>query len=76
MTSLTPTLQSDLADMLARAGNGDRAAFARLYSATSAKLFGLALRILHRRDLAEEALQDAYVNIWHHAPSYALTRRR
>lgn len=70
MASITPSLQSDLADMLARSGLGDRAAFAQLYSATSAKLFGLALRILHRRDLAEEALQDAYVNIWHHAPNY------
>ena len=51
---------SDLADLLARAGQGDRQAFATLYQATSAKLFGLTLRILVRRDLAEEALQDAF----------------
>ncbi|WP_137718334.1 sigma-70 family RNA polymerase sigma factor [Methylobacillus flagellatus] len=56
--------------LLNRSGQGDRAAFAALYQATSAKLFGLALRILHRRDLAEEAIQDVYVKIWHHAPSY------
>ena len=60
----------DLADLLARAGQGDRQAFATLYEVTSSKLFGLALRILARRDLAEEALQDAFVNIWHHASGY------
>lgn len=61
---------ADLVDLLTRAGQGDRRAFSELYEATSAKLFGLALRILHRRDLAEEALQDAFVNIWHHAAGY------
>jgi len=65
--SQTPT---ELADLLFRTGQGDRQAFATLYQATSAKLFGFALRILSRRDLAEEALQDAFVNIWHHAAGY------
>jgi RNA polymerase sigma-70 factor (ECF subfamily) len=59
-----------LAELLARTGLGDRAAFSSLYKATSAKLFGLALRILVRRDLAEEALQDAFVKIWHNADSF------
>jgi RNA polymerase sigma-70 factor (ECF subfamily) len=61
---------AELADLLFRTGQGDRQAFAALYQATSAKLFGFALRILTRRDLAEEALQDAFVNIWHHAAGY------
>ena len=60
----------DLVEMLARTGQGDRQAFERLYQATSAKLFGLALRILASRDLAEEALQDAFVKIWHNADTY------
>lgn len=51
---------------------GDRAAFRSLYDATSARLFGFALRILRRDELAEEALQDAFVSIWHAAPSYQL----
>jgi len=59
-----------LAELLYRTGLGDRAAFSSLYEATSAKLFGLALRILVRRDLAEEALQDAFVKIWHNADSF------
>ncbi|BCM25136.1 sigma-70 family RNA polymerase sigma factor [Methyloradius palustris] len=59
-----------LAELLSKVGLGDRAAFSSLYQATSAKLFGLALRILLRRDLAEEALQDAFVKIWHNAESF------
>ena len=60
------TLQQDLA----RVALGDRAAFQRVYRATSAHLFGIALRILNRRDLAEDALQEAFVNVWHNAGSY------
>lgn len=59
-------LQQDLA----RVALGDRAAFARVYQATSSHLFGVALRILNRRDTAEDVLQEAFVNVWHYAGSY------
>jgi len=49
---------------------GDAAAFRALYDATSAKLFGYAMRILGKRELAEEALQDGFVAIWHGAGGY------
>lgn len=55
---------------LARVALGDRAAFEALYSATSAKLFGILLRILKERAAAEDALQDVYVKIWRHAARY------
>jgi RNA polymerase sigma-70 factor (ECF subfamily) len=55
---------------LAAAGKRDAAAFRSLYDATSSKLFGFALRILHKQELAEEALQEAYVAIWNNAGSY------
>jgi RNA polymerase sigma-70 factor (ECF subfamily) len=48
----------------------DAAAFRSLYDATSAKLFGFALRILGKRELAEEVLQESFVAIWHNAGSY------
>ena len=48
----------------------DRNAFRELYKATSPKLFGFALRILNKRELAEEALQEGFVNIWTNASSY------
>ena len=49
---------------LRRAGEGDRAAFSTVYRLTSAKLFGVCLRICKDRELAEDALQDAYATIW------------
>jgi RNA polymerase sigma-70 factor (ECF subfamily) len=56
--------------LVAAVALGDRAAFRRLYDATSAKLFGFALRILRKDELAEEAVQDAFVSIWHAAAGY------
>jgi RNA polymerase sigma-70 factor, ECF subfamily len=64
------TTPDDLVRLLAGVARQDRAAFAQLYSATSAKLYGVVLRILRRRDLADEVLQEVYVRIWEHAGSY------
>jgi RNA polymerase sigma-70 factor (ECF subfamily) len=52
------------------AAQKDALAFRQLYEASSPRLYGLALRILHRRELAEEALQESFVSIWHHAGDY------
>ena len=60
-----------LAGLLARTALGDRAAFAELYQATRSQLFGVSLRIVRERPLAEEVLQDSFVNIWNHASDYA-----
>ena len=60
-----------LAALLARTALGDRAAFAELYRAAAPKLFGVSLRIVRERPLAEEALQDGFVSIWNHASDYA-----
>ena len=51
----------------------DRDAFRALYSATSAKLFGVCLRVLSDRAEAEDALQEVYVKIWHKADRFAVT---
>ncbi len=48
----------------------DRQAFRLLYDATSSKLFGYALRILVKREVAEEALQESFVSIWNNAAGY------
>ena len=67
-----PAAQNEaLKQLLAACARRDSAAFARLYEATSAKLFGVAIRILRREDWAEEVLQDCYVNIWNHASKYS-----
>ncbi len=62
--------RSRLTDALLRTGQGDRSAFETLYKATSAKLFGVCLRIFPDRNEAEEALQDAYLTIWNRAASF------
>lgn len=62
---------NDLQDLLAKVALRDRAAFRALYEATSAKLFGVLLRLLKDRHDAEDALQMVYVKIWQKAPAFA-----
>jgi RNA polymerase sigma-70 factor, ECF subfamily len=66
----TDAQRAELAAQLARVALGDRAAFARVYELTNAHLFGLAQRILNNQALAEDVLQEAFVNVWKSAPSY------
>ena len=61
---------AEIADLIARCALRDRAAFRDLYRRTSAKLFGVTLRILRDRSEAEEALQEVYVKIWQRADRY------
>ena len=61
---------ADLRMFLDGTARGDRAAFERLYVATRAKLYGVALRILKRRDLADEVIQETYLKIWGSAGSF------
>ncbi len=65
-----PIDPEQLRGWLQAAARHDAPAFRLLYDATSPKLFGFALRILGKRELAEEALQDGFVAIWHGAASY------
>jgi len=61
----------ELQRLLSRVALGDRKAFRALYDATSPSLFGVAIRILKRRDRAEDAIQDAFVSVWQRASSYS-----
>jgi len=49
---------------------GSAESFRRLYEAAAPRLLGVALRILGRRELAEEVLHDAFVRIWDAARSF------
>ncbi len=60
-----------LRELLASCARRDQVAFARLYEASSAKLFAVAVRMLKREDWAEEVLQDCYVSIWNNASAYS-----
>lgn len=59
-----------LEDAVGKVARGDRAAFRSLYAATSGELFALALRILQDRAAAEDALQDAFVDVWRQAAAF------
>ena len=63
-------LAAQLTELLAGCARRDQAALARLYELTSAKLFGVALRIVRREDWAEDVLQECYLRIWNHAQDY------
>ena len=60
----------DLSHLLARAGLGDRAAFATLYERTSSHLFAVVLRINKDRGQAEDILQEVYVSVWRAAQGF------
>ncbi|WP_370153046.1 MULTISPECIES: sigma-70 family RNA polymerase sigma factor [Pseudomonadota] len=60
-----------LARLLSATAGGDQRAFRHLYDASGPHLFGLLLRILKRRDWAEEALQDCFLKIWQKADTYS-----
>jgi RNA polymerase sigma-70 factor, ECF subfamily len=63
-----------LMELLARTALADQAAFEQLYRMTSPHLHGVAMRILRESAAAEEVLQEAFVNVWHHAGSYVAAR--
>ena len=72
---VTPAIaerDQQLATLLSQCGLGNRTAFKALYESTNAKLFAVSLRIVRERHIAEEVLQDAFVNIWNNASRYAV----
>lgn len=65
---------AELSALLARAADGDRLAFRDFYDRTSAKLFGIILRILIERGEAEDVLQEVFVTIWRKAAEFDPSR--
>ncbi len=59
-----------LADLLKRSARGDQAAFADLYDATSARAYGLALRVVRDPAQAEEVAQEAFLEVWRTASRF------
>lgn len=59
-----------LEPLLARVADGDRDALESIYRHTSAKLYGVCLRILKDRNEAEDVLHEVYVSLWRRARSY------
>jgi RNA polymerase sigma factor (sigma-70 family) len=66
--------RSLIAAALARIPGGDRTALQTVYRLTSAKLFGVCLRILGERAEAEDVLQEVFVTVWHKAADFDAAR--
>jgi RNA polymerase sigma-70 factor (ECF subfamily) len=62
------------AELLKRARRGDESAFAEWYDATSARAFGLAVRVLRDRAQAEEVTQESYLDCWRHAARFDVAK--
>jgi RNA polymerase sigma-70 factor (ECF subfamily) len=58
---LTPV---EITWLLAAVARGDAGAFERLYNTTCAKIYGVVLRILRRHDLAADAMEETYLQVW------------
>ena len=50
---------------------GEQAALRRLYERDARWLLGVALRIVRRREWADEVLQDAFLRIWQKSGTYS-----
>jgi len=60
----------DLAMLLGSVANNDRSAFTLVYEATARQLYGIALRVTRQADLAEDALSEAYLQVWRQAQQF------
>ena len=74
----SPTLGGAVAvsvdELLGRVSGGDRAAFDLLYRAFSARVFGLAVRILRSTSHAEEVAQEIFLEVWRRASRFDPSR--
>ncbi|MEO5587891.1 MAG: sigma-70 family RNA polymerase sigma factor [Novosphingobium sp.] len=59
-----------LTQALIATGEQDRSAFQQVYELTSAKLFGICIRICGDRQAAEDVLHEVYLIVWKRAGGY------
>ena len=65
---------ADWGEWIHLAANGDQTALARLYDGTSRVVFGLILRILQDRAIAEDVLLDVYLHVWRKGATYSMNK--
>lgn len=61
---------SEIEQLLEDIAKGNKNAFSTLYEFTSAKLYGVCLRVLTDEAIAQDVLQDTYIKIWNNADQY------
>jgi RNA polymerase sigma-70 factor (family 1) len=62
MKNLDP---KEISELQFRLGNNDEYALKELFDYYSDRLFHLAYAIIHSRELAEEIVQDVFIQVWH-----------
>ena len=67
---------AELEALLSRCAAGDRSALETLYARVAPILLAVLMRMLKRRDAAEDALQDVFVNVWQRARQFDPIRGR
>jgi RNA polymerase sigma-70 factor (ECF subfamily) len=77
--SVAPSSERDIlsplwADLIATIARRDQAALADFYDQTHRLVFGLLLRVLPERGLAEEVLVEVYQQVWQHAAQFDARR--
>lgn len=65
-----PVALSSAADLIGAVARGSEPALKRLYELQSRRLYGIALRIVHRPEVANDVLQDTFVQIWRNAAGF------
>jgi RNA polymerase sigma-70 factor (ECF subfamily) len=63
-----------LVALISRAARGHEDAFAELYDLTSSRIYGVVVRVIRSRELAQEVTQEVYVEIWRQAARYAVDK--
>ena len=61
-------------ELMGGVAQGDAQAFGQVYDRFGPKAYGLALRVLGDRELAEDAVQEGFLSVWRSAPRF--DRRR
>jgi RNA polymerase sigma-70 factor (ECF subfamily) len=59
--------RAELSDLIEHVARGDRKALSEVYNRTSAKLFGVCLRVTRDREASEDILQQVYLKVWNRA---------
>lgn len=71
---MSTVAEFDYEAALAACARGEQAALRRIYDQDGRKLLGVALRIVRHRQIAEDVLHDAFLNIWIRAASFDPSR--
>ncbi|TXI35294.1 MAG: RNA polymerase sigma-70 factor [Niabella sp.] len=62
---LSKYTEKDIIFLLKEIDKGCQLAFAKFYGLYAKRLFGFSIAILHSKEMAEEAVEDVFVKIWH-----------